>query len=151
MVNNSIKLTSLSVGDARLLDTLRKNARASVSDLARALGLSRSTVQMRLQRLESTGVIAGYTLRLGPAWVGEQLGAQSLMRVNPRLSAQVLAAAQRVAGVQALHSVAGEFDLLAQLSCPSAQALDQALDTLAAIDGVERTQSCVLLSAKFVR
>lgn len=148
MTKNSSNLTE---SELQLLEALRKNARTSVSDLARGLGLSRSTVQTRLQRLEGLGVIAGYTVRLGALWASEQLGAQCLMRVNPRLGAQVLAAAQRVAGVQAIYSVAGEFDLLAQLSCPSAHALDGALDALAAVAGVERTQSCVLLGAKFLR
>ncbi|PWG74280.1 AsnC family transcriptional regulator, partial [Enterococcus hirae] len=51
--------------DKRLLAALAANARASVTDLARRLGLARTTVQTRLDRLESSGAIAGYTVRLG--------------------------------------------------------------------------------------
>jgi DNA-binding Lrp family transcriptional regulator len=144
----SIPLTD---ADERLIAALQRNARMSTSDLARALGVSRSTVQARLSRLERSGVIEGYALRLSASVTSGWLHAQSLLRINPRLSAQVIAAAQRVSGVQALHSVAGEFDLLAQLQCPDAPALDAALDAIAAIDGVERTQSSVLLSEKFRR
>ncbi|MGO9756089.1 MAG: winged helix-turn-helix transcriptional regulator, partial [Roseiarcus sp.] len=46
-----------------LLALLRENARASVASLARRLGVPRTTVQSRIERLERRGVIAGYTVR----------------------------------------------------------------------------------------
>lgn len=49
--------------DQNLLTLLRENARRPVADLARRLGLARTTVQARIERLESSGVISGYTLR----------------------------------------------------------------------------------------
>ena len=48
--------------DSKLIALLQANARASISELARTLGVSRATVQTRLKRLEDTGVIAGYTV-----------------------------------------------------------------------------------------
>lgn len=122
-----------------------------MTDLAAQLGLSRTTVQTRLQRLESTGVIAGYAVRLNPAINAARLGAQSLMRIDPKRSAQIISGVSRIACVRELYSVAGEFDLLAVLKADTAIELDTALDALAGIDGVERTQSCVLLSPKLMR
>ena len=54
----------LSQTDQRLLTLLRENARTSTAQLARKLGVSRTTVQSRLERLERDGVIGGYTVRL---------------------------------------------------------------------------------------
>ncbi len=142
---------STSSADERLLDLLGANARASVSDLARALGISRTTVQARIERLERSGVIQGYSVRIHEAAYAGHVRAHSLLRINPKLTAQVVAAAAKVEGLQSLHSVAGEFDLLAQLRCPDAQSLDAALDALAMIDGVERTQSSLLLAQKLLR
>ena len=51
--------------DRKIISTLQANARASTSDMARKLGLARTTVQSRIDRLEQTGVILGYTVRLG--------------------------------------------------------------------------------------
>lgn len=51
--------------DQKLLMLLRKNARVSITDLAKALYLSRSTVQNRIARLEASGVISGYSVQLG--------------------------------------------------------------------------------------
>src|ERR1700690_2269443 len=50
--------------DTRLIAALREDARAPAAALARTLGLSRTTVQSRLERLERQGVVAGYTVRL---------------------------------------------------------------------------------------
>ncbi|HBB83887.1 MAG TPA: AsnC family transcriptional regulator, partial [Sulfitobacter sp.] len=53
--------------DRALIAALQSNARLPVADLARSLGLARTTVQARLERLERSGAIVGYTLRLGEA------------------------------------------------------------------------------------
>ena len=54
--------------DEELLIRLRANARTPIAELARGLGLSRTTVQSRLARLERSGVIAGYAVRLAEAY-----------------------------------------------------------------------------------
>ena len=54
----------LNAKDEELINVLRANAREPVASLARKLGVSRTTVQDRLKRLEEQGVIAGYTLKL---------------------------------------------------------------------------------------
>ncbi|MEM9903229.1 MAG: AsnC family transcriptional regulator, partial [Pseudomonadota bacterium] len=51
--------------DERLLAALAADASQSTTALARVLGVARSTVQARLERLKGRGVIAGYTIRLG--------------------------------------------------------------------------------------
>ena len=53
--------------DRSILAFLGADARISVATLARRLKVARSTIQARLERLESSGVIAGYTVRLGEA------------------------------------------------------------------------------------
>ena len=56
---------TMTEGDEALISLLRVNARLPVSELARRLGVSRTTVQDRLKRLENNGIIAGYSVRLG--------------------------------------------------------------------------------------
>ena len=62
---NTMELTR---NDRRLIKALQSNARQTISELARALDLSRTTVQKRLAQLESSGVIAGYKLKLGDGY-----------------------------------------------------------------------------------
>ena len=76
--------------DEQLLSLLTQNARSPVASLAKSLGLARSTVQSRLERLERDGVIAGYTLRLGDAARGERIRATALLQIEPMTLPAVL-------------------------------------------------------------
>jgi DNA-binding Lrp family transcriptional regulator len=137
--------------DRRLLEALREDARAPTAKLARALGLSRTTVQSRLERLERTGVITGYTVRLSEAHERGQIHAYILLTVTPKNAAGVVAAMRRLPAVRLLQSVSGPFDLIAEVVAPSVAEMDAVIDTLGALDGVERTTSSVVLSTKVNR
>jgi DNA-binding Lrp family transcriptional regulator len=137
--------------DRRLIDALRADARAPAARLARGLGLSRTTVQSRLERLERQGVITGYTLRLSETHERGQIHAYVLMTVSHKHSAQVFAAIRRLAAVRRLQSVSGPFDLIAEVVTPTVAEMDQMIDALGALDGVERTTSTIVLSTKIDR
>jgi DNA-binding Lrp family transcriptional regulator len=135
----------------RLIAALREDARAPTAKLARTLGLSRTTVQSRLERLERSGVIAGYTVRLSEAHERGQIHAYVMMAVTPKSAPAVVAAIRRLAAVRLLRSVSGPFDLIAEVVAPSVAEMDAAIDALGALDGVERTTSSVVLSTKVDR
>jgi DNA-binding Lrp family transcriptional regulator len=137
--------------DRRLIDALRADARAPAARLARGLGLSRTTVQSRLERLERQGVITGYTLRLSETHERGQIHAYVLMTVSHKHSAQVFAAIRRLAAVRRLQSVSGPFDLIAEVVTPTVAEMDQMIDALGALEGVERTTSTIVLSTKIDR
>lgn len=137
--------------DESLLAALRENARASTAALARSLGLSRTTVQSRLERLERSGVIAGYTVRLSEAFERSLIHAYVMMTVAPKQAASVISAARRMPEVRRLQSVSGGFDLIALAAAPSVRDMDRLIDALGALDGVERTMSSIVLSTKIER
>ncbi|MGI9169942.1 MAG: Lrp/AsnC family transcriptional regulator [Caulobacteraceae bacterium] len=137
--------------DRRLIAAMREDARAPVAKLARNLGLSRTTVQSRLERLERSGAIAGYTVRLSPAHESGQIHAYVMMTLIPKRAAAVVGAIRRLPAVRLLQSVSGPFDLIAEVVAPSAAELDALIDALGALDGVERTTSSVVLSTKVDR
>jgi len=132
--------------DRALLDLLRRNARTPTATLARRLGLSRSTVQGRIERLEREGWIGGYTL-VEPH-VGDRVRAHVMVTLAPRFSASVERAIRQVEGVRELHAVSGPADLIAMLGADSPEALDRAIDEIGAVTGVERTHSAMILSTK---
>ena len=72
----------ISSDDEKLLGMLRRNARASISDLARALNVSRSTVQNRLHKLEQSGVVKGYVLEYGSAFLNQLVSAHVLSLIH---------------------------------------------------------------------
>jgi len=137
--------------DLKLLSILREDARASTAAIARRLGLSRTTVQSRIDRLERQGVIAGYTVRVHDALEREQVRAHIMITVLPKQQPAVVKALHAMTEVRELHSLSGAWDLVAIGSVPSVGEMDALTDRIGAIEGVERTTSSILLSTKFQR
>jgi len=137
--------------DDNLLARLRENARTPVAELARALGLSRTTIQSRLAKLERNGIIAGYSVRLSGAYGAARVHAFMMLTVEPKQSAAVTAALKRMPGVRRLQSVSGSFDLIATVEAADVAEMDGVIDQIGSVAGVERTNSSIVLSTKFDR
>ncbi|MGZ8407356.1 MAG: Lrp/AsnC family transcriptional regulator [Caulobacteraceae bacterium] len=141
----------MDAADRRLLAELRDNARASTAALARKLGLSRTTVQSRIARLESTGVVSGYTIRVSDAAERGHIRAFVMITVAPKQSGGVEQALRKLPEVRGLHSVNGAFDMVAEAVTPAIGDMDALIDCIGALDGVERTTSSIILSTKIER
>ena len=137
--------------DERLLDALRQNGRASTAYLARLVGRSRTSVQSRIERLQKQGVIVGYGVRLAPEHSFGAVRAHVMIKVGPKETRAVSAALRSIAQVRVLHSVSGDVDLIAVAATASVAEMDQVIDGIGALDGVERTTSSIILSTKFER
>ena len=141
----------LTAPEQALLSLLREDARASTAQIARRLGLSRTTVQSRIDRLEQQGVIAGYTVRTHADYEQGQVRAHVLITVLPRKMPAVVKALREIPEVRTLHSVSGAHDLVALVVVGGVGEMDVVTDAIGALDGVERTTSAIILSTKFER
>ena len=136
--------------DRELLALLAEDARMPLTGLARRLGVARSTVQQRLARLEADGVIAGYSVRLGPA-ARSGVRAHVSLVVAPRDAESIVGTLASWDEVRAVYAVSGQHDLVAVVRASTPDDLDALIDRIAAIDGVERTMSAVILATKLER
>lgn len=136
--------------DRKLLALLRADARESTASIARKLGLSRTTVQERIARLERTGAIAGYTLR-EPDGRSTALSALVLLNVDAKESERVVRELKAMPTVSALRAVSGVFDYVATVDADTTAELDAELDRIGRLSGIERTQTLVVLSTRFER
>lgn len=154
---NDVILTKSSGGhplddlDRSILAQLSGDARMSVAVLARRLRVARSTVQARLERLESSGAIAGYTLRLGEAARTARIRATVLLVIEPRAQPAVLTRLKVIPQVERIHTTSGRVDLLIQLAADSTSDLDDTLDRIGGIEGVRSSESLIHLSTKLDR
>ncbi|MBQ4849681.1 Lrp/AsnC family transcriptional regulator [Pseudoalteromonas sp. MMG012] len=137
--------------DEKLIGLLRGNARASISDLARNLDVSRSTVQSRLLKLELSGVIKGYSVEFGAAYIAGLVSAHVSIKVRQKLTTQTTIALKHINQVSALYAISGEYDMIALVAAQSLEQLNHILDDIGNLDGVERTNSSVVLETKFTR
>jgi DNA-binding Lrp family transcriptional regulator len=137
--------------DSHLIALLKSNAREPTASLARKLGLARSTVQERLQRLEREGVIKGYTVRLSDEADMKRLRAVVMMSADPRQADRVSAELKRMPEVRSLSAVSGAHDMIAVVEADTPARMDAILDRIGRATGVARTVSSIILSEKFSR
>jgi DNA-binding Lrp family transcriptional regulator len=137
--------------DRTMLALLGTDARISVATLARRLKVARSTIQARLERLETTGVIAGYTVKLGEAARQGRIRASVLLSIEPRAQANILTRLRAIPEVEKVHTTSGRVDFLLQVSAPSTSVLDTILDQIGEMTGVKGSESLIHLSTKIDR
>jgi DNA-binding Lrp family transcriptional regulator len=144
-------MTNITAKDEELIAVLKADSREPVASLARKLGLSRTTVQDRLKRLEETGVIAGYTVRLSRDLEQGGLRAFVMLSVEPRRQVEVGRQLARFPQIETLYTLSGKFDLIAQVKAASSEAMDRLIDGIGQIPGITRIETSVILSTKLDR
>jgi DNA-binding Lrp family transcriptional regulator len=131
--------------DARLLLALAEDPRASVMALSQHLGLARNTVQSRLTRLESTGVLAPLDRRVRPEALGYRLAAYMSVQVVQRSLSEVSDALAHVPEVLEVTGLSGAVDLLVHVVARDADDLWRITEQVLAIDGVQRVDTALAL------
>lgn len=114
--------------DARLLELLYENARVSVAELARLVGMSSPSVKERLKRLEESGVIAGYRVEIDQEQAGYALTAIVRMRQLPGKLKQLEEKIISIPEFIECDKVTGEDCFYARLSLRDIRDLDRILD-----------------------
>jgi DNA-binding Lrp family transcriptional regulator len=137
--------------DRRLLALLRKDARMPIARLSKALGVSRATVYGRIQKLEQAGVIEGFTIRINPEIDRRQIRAHVLIKVVGKLARATEKQLRAIPQIVALHAISGVYDLIAMLEAASAAELNELIDRIGELPGVEMTTSSILLATKWSR
>jgi DNA-binding Lrp family transcriptional regulator len=137
--------------DRQLLSMLRQDSRQPVTKLAADLGLSRANVYARLSRLEEEGIIQGYTVRLGSDYERRLIRAQVMIKVQLKLAKATEDELAAIAELSALHAISGEYDMIAVVEAETVSELNDLIDRIGSLDGVERTTSSILLATKILR
>lgn len=131
--------------DRVLLRELVANGRATLAHLASTAGLSVSAVQSRVRRLESRRVITGYTARVAPEAVGEQLSAfVAITPLDPAEPDDAPARLEHIREIEACYSVAGEDSYVLLVHVESARALETLLQRIRSAANV-KTRSTIIL------
>ena len=133
--------------DYRLLAILRDNARTPVTSLAHALGVSRGTVQNRIDKLVQNGVIRGFTVRLRPEAEPHAIRAMTLIQVAGQKADSVIRDLRGYPEVRALHTTNGKWDIVAEIETDHLEQFDEVLRRIRMIGGIAGTETSILLSS----
>ncbi|MBB2749704.1 UNVERIFIED_ORG: DNA-binding Lrp family transcriptional regulator [Rhizobium aethiopicum] len=131
--------------DTELLSALRHNARISVSSLAAITGASRATVAARIDRLVAAGTIVGFTIRTGHETRSAGVRAIVMIEVLGKLADRVADQLRGLPQVRALHSTNGKWDFVAELEDRDLASFDETLRRIRLINGINSTESNILL------
>ena len=101
--------------DRMLISLLRQDGRAPVSKLAEIMGISRGTVQTRLDRLMASGAILGFTARMRDDYDASRIRAIMMIEVQGRNTPHVMRKLRGLPEVQLLHTTSGKWDLIAEI------------------------------------
>tara|TARA_R110002124_G_scaffold64694_2_gene176523 strand:- start:3089 stop:3541 length:453 start_codon:yes stop_codon:yes gene_type:complete len=137
---------TLSHHDRRLIAALKKDGRASITNLAALLGQSRATVQARLQRLVSAGIIQRFTIDLDATVDAEMIRAVMLIELEGTLARSVTASLRRLPEIASLHTTNGAWDLVAHIETASLSEFDRILRQTREIKGVLNSETSILLN-----
>ena len=133
--------------DRDLIAVLRRDGRAPLSKLADILGVSRGTVQNRLDRLLESGALLGFTVRVREDYAAGGIRAVMLIEVVGKSTSEVIRKLRGFPELQALHTTNGKWDLVAEIQTDSLVEFDRILREVRAIDGILNSETSLLLSS----
>ena len=134
--------------DRLLISELRHNGRASISDLSTLLGMSRATVRARLDRLQHSGEVIGYSVVLKDDMLRDPVRALMMIGIEGRGTDRIIRQLSGLPQVRAVHSTNGRWDVIAELGTDTLEALDAVLFDIRRFDGVTQSETSLLLSTR---
>ena len=134
--------------DNRLLSALHRDARASLSELAEQLGVTRTTIRTRLQKLKQSGEIVGFTVTTRQDVAQSPVRGLMMLGIEGRGTERIMSRISAMRQVRAVHSTNGSWDLIAEIGTQTLEELDEMLFTIRRMDGVTRSETNLLLSTR---
>jgi DNA-binding Lrp family transcriptional regulator len=132
--------------DARLIAEMRENPRVGLLEISRRLRVARGTVQARLAKLESRGVITGYGPEVDPRAMGYGIQAFVLLELTQGRLAEATRVLEGVPEVVEADAISGPQDLLCRLVARDTEHLQEIVNRILATAAIRRSTSYIVLS-----
>ena len=137
--------------DHTIISALRGNARIPITSLAAITGASRATVSARIDRLVEDGIITAFTIETAADPGQSGIRAIIMIEVHGKAGDRVSDLLRGIPQVRALHSTNGRWDFIAELEDRDLAALDETLRRIRMIDGINSTETNILLKSRMGR
>jgi len=132
--------------DRQLLSALRHDARASLSELALRLGVSRTTVRARIERLRASGEIVGFTVVLKGDTLRDPVRGLMMLGIEGRGTERIIRQLGGLSAVRAIHTTNGRWDLILEIGTDTLAALVRVLAQIRRFDGIASSETSLLLT-----
>jgi DNA-binding Lrp family transcriptional regulator len=132
--------------DKQLISLLQKNGRESVVSLSKQLGVSRATIQNRIEMLERRKIIKGFTVLFDDEYQNRLLRVLMSINLKAGVSRHVIKALKHRPLVTKILSVSGIYDLIIEITVQTTIELDTEIDDIRELEGIEQTITSVVLA-----
>lgn len=133
--------------DIKIMKLLQSNARMTVSEISNTVNLSVSAVSERLKKLESSGVIEQYTAIINPRCHNKNLTAIMFISLErPKFNDKFVEFVQQEDDILECHYLAGDYDYALKIITESTLTLENLLNKIKSVPGVQKTRTVVALS-----
>ena len=134
--------------DQRLVAELRRDGRASLSELAARLGVARATIRGRMDRLVARGEIAGFAVVTRADVTAAPVRGLMMIGIEGRGAERIMARLSGLPEVTAVHSTNGRWDLIAEIGARTLEELDAVLFRIRGLEGVTSSETSLLLTTR---
>ena len=139
--------------DIQILNLLRENGKFTTRQIASKLLIPVTTVHNRIRKMQCNGIIKGYSVLLDHKKMGNSISAFVSIKVknDPANGISLPALLEKinsVKGVEEVHNVTGEMDIVAKIMAKSTEELNEILlKNIMSIEGIDKTQTSIVLSS----
>ncbi|MDC9720657.1 MAG: Lrp/AsnC family transcriptional regulator [Gammaproteobacteria bacterium] len=134
--------------DQAIVSLLQKDGRMSVQDMAKMLGLTRATVSKRIEKLEASGIITGYTAVVRKDFVHKKVRGWVMITTIPNMEEGAISKMKLISEVNKIYTTNGRWDLAVEIRSSDLEAFDKALSDIRQVKGIETTETNLLLSSR---
>lgn len=134
--------------DSQLIALLRRDGRASLSELAADLKVTRATVRAHMDRLQHAGQIAGFTVLTRDDVAPHPVRGLMMLEIAGSGTARIVKRLLSMFSVTAVHTTNGTWDLIVELGTQDLESFDAALTAIRTFDGVTRSETSLLLTSR---
>tara|TARA_R110000782_G_scaffold16193_4_gene46696 strand:+ start:706 stop:1143 length:438 start_codon:yes stop_codon:yes gene_type:complete len=134
--------------DEALIVALREDARASLSDLAATLGVSRATVRTRLSRLREDGEVIGFTVVTRSDVSADPVRGLMMIGIEGRGTERITRTLAGFAQLRAVHSTNGRWDVIVEIGTRTLEEFDEVLARIRKLEGVVASETSLLLKTR---
>ncbi|ASJ02850.1 transcriptional regulator [Thermococcus profundus] len=137
--------TGLDEIDKKILMILQENSRSPLREIAREVNLAESTVYERIKKLRERGVIQKFTVVLDPGSLGLNILAFVLIKAKAGMYSHVASELKKYRKIVEVYETTGDYDMIAKIRTRDSDELNEFLDKIGDVEGVESTHTMVVL------
>jgi len=131
--------------DQKLLGALRRDGRATLSELAAILGVARATIRARLTRLVAAGEVIGFTVQTRGDVSRSPVRGLMMLAINGHGTGRIRSRLLAISSVKEVHSTNGRWDLIVEIGTDTLEEFDDVLAVIRRFDGVTTSETNLLL------